>query len=232
MKFFLIYTFALSSLTSLVAMDYDAKSKIQEEENRLRRNPNLVANLLEGLQKKEQEDNPQQQRNAQTQHATDFLSGRNDPWQPGKNAHLHEQQSEVKKSANPLEIGSQVASSKTWKVGVAIDPEEVKKEYEINVEALKKALYNRYLTSNIQQLLKKLDIPDMKNIWAAHAPAILACAQREAIQFEEIFRAHIRQDKYASAVAVGNNYEITLANKLTVERFDALKMREWFSLHP
>ncbi len=222
MKYFLIFTFALSSLASLVAMDPN------EEKNKLHGNPNLVANLLEGLKKKEQEDHvQQQQRDANAQRAADALLGHDTPWQLGKNAHLCEQQSEAKKSANPLEIASGIASSKYWKVGVAVDPEEAKKEYEQDIEALKHSLEIWKSTKHIQQHLKKLDKSQMKYIWVEHFPLILACAQSKVVRLEEALKKALKDAGDHSGVE--ENYQLVYANKVAIKRFDALKMREWFS---
>lgn len=179
MRYFFIFLMSISSLTSLIAMN-------PQDEHRIQPDPNLIANLLEGLKKKEQT-----------------------------------------KSDNPLEVGMQTNLS----AKPATDPEEKKKEYENDINNLKDALSLRYPTENIQRRLKKLDNPDMKHIWAEHAPYILASAKTQAIYLEEKFRNGIREEQqYTEVSVIEGNYEIAYANKLAVKRFDAQKMREWFRL--
>jgi hypothetical protein len=149
------------------------------------------------------------------------------PWQLGKNAHLREQESEARKSANPLEIGSQITSSKGWKVGVATDHEEAIKEYEKDIQALKKSLKFWASPKNIQQHLKKLDKSEMKDVWIEHAPLILGYAQTAVVHLEEVLRQLVQN--HDACDGVKENYARAYANKLILKRFDDLKMREWFS---
>ncbi len=73
MRYFFIFLVSIASLTSMIAMEPNNEHEAQKEESRLRRNPNLIANLLEKLQKKEEETSAQQQREAQAERAAEIL---------------------------------------------------------------------------------------------------------------------------------------------------------------
>ena len=127
-----------------------------------------------------------------------------------------------------LVIGLEVAESLQFKQE---DPQARENRYKQSIGSLKANLGCVVATYIIEKHLNSLDEPNTQDLWKKYGIDVLARAEHMVIIKKTALKKSMLENSDESKEDAGKYFECAYANKLAVETFNSIKMREWFRYH-